>query len=203
MSRRVVVPRVGEGSVSLPESSSTQLFEPPQLAALRIAFGVGGSSGEPPDNDTFRATYTLSMPIFSMGGLDPDGVYEFDAGLLLEGIRRRALRRSWGVRLELELTQAADSVPHADLWVDAPFDDDSGLALTVLGRSARGITLPGGARTVVVATSLVHDSKRIALLGGGYTAQLRDVEPGATERPRVASMVRNVHVDLTRFEFEG
>ncbi|MBK6918442.1 MAG: hypothetical protein IPH07_13680 [Deltaproteobacteria bacterium] len=203
MSRRVVVPRVSEGSVSLPDSPSTHLFEPPQLAALRIAFGVGASSGEPPDADSFRPTYTVSMPIFSMGGLDPDGVYEFDAGLLLDGIRRRALRRSWGVRLEIELSQAADSVPHADLWVDAPFDDDSGLTLTVLGRNARGITLPGGARTVVVATSLVHDSKRIALLGGGYTAQLRDIEPGAAERPRVASMVRNVHVDLTRFEFEG
>ncbi len=203
MSRRVLVPRLAEGSTPLPESGSTHMFDPPQLAALRIVVGVGGPGGEPPDGDSFRPTYIVSVPIFSMGGLDPDGVYEFDAGLLLDGIRKRALRRGWGARLEIELTQAAESVPHADLWVEAPFGDDASVSLSVLGRSARGITLPGGARTVVIATSLVHDSKRIALLSGAYTAQLRDVAPDAAARPKVASLVRNVHVDLTRFEFEG
>ncbi|MFO0636017.1 MAG: hypothetical protein U0168_24530 [Nannocystaceae bacterium] len=94
-------------------------------------------------------------------------------------------------------------MPHADLWVEAPFGDDASVSLSVLGRNACGITLPGGARTVVIATSLVHDSKRIALLSRAYTAQLRDVAPDAAARPKVASLVRNVHVDLTRFEFEG
>jgi hypothetical protein len=204
MPRRVIVPRIDESSAALPESSGTHMFDPPQLAALRIVFGVGPAGGEPPDAESFRPTYTVSMPIFSMGGLDPDGVYEFDAGLLLDGIRRRSLRRAWGARLEIELTQAAESVPHGDLYIDAPFaDEPGGPALTVLGRSGRGITLPGGARTIVVATSLVHDSKRIAALSGVYTAQLRDVEPEAAQRPQVASLVRNVHVDLAHFEFEG
>ncbi len=180
------------------------MFEPPQLAALRIVFGVGAVGGEPPDVESFRPTYTVSMPIFSMGGLDPDGVYEFDAGLLLDGIRRRSLRRAWGVRLEIELTQAADSVTHADLYVDAPFADEPGApSIALLGRGGRGITLPGGARTLVIGSSIVHDSKRAALLSGVYTAQLRDVEPDSDARPGVASLVRNVHVDLTRFEFEG
>jgi hypothetical protein len=203
MSRRVLIPRLAEGATPLPSGSGTTMFEPPQLAALRMVFGVGAGSGEPPDNETFRPTYTVSLPIFSMGGLDPDGVYEFDAGLLLEAIRKRSLRRAWGLRLEIELTQAADSVPHADLYVDAPFADDSGLSVALLGRSGKGITLPGGARTLVIGTSIVHDSKRAALLSGVYTAQLRDLEPEAEGRPAVASLVRNVHVDLTHFEFEG
>jgi len=49
----------------------------------------------------------------------------------------------------------------------------------------------------------VHDSKRAALLSGVYTAQLRDLEPDAEGKPAVVSLVRNVHVDLTHFEFEG
>jgi hypothetical protein len=203
MSRRVLISRLSEGAAPLPTSGATHMFEPPQLAALRMVFGVGAPSGEPPDAETFRPTYTISLPIFSMGGLDPDGVYEFDAGQLLDTIRKRSLRRAWGMRLEIELTQAADSVAHADLYVDAPFADDPGLGIALLGRSGRGITLPGGARTLVIGTSIVHDSKRAALLSGVYTAQLRDVEPEAEARPTVASLVRNVQVDLTHFEFEG
>jgi hypothetical protein len=204
MSRRVLVPRLAEATAPLPSTVGTQMFDPPQLAALRIVFGVGAPSGEPPDAETFRPTYTVSMPIFSIGGLDPDGVYEFDAGLLLDGIRKRSLRRSWGARLEIELTQAADSVPHADLYVDAPFaDEPGGPSIALLGRGGRGITLPGGARTLVIGSSIVHDSKRAALLSGVYTAQLRDLEPDAAGKPAVVSLVRNVHVDLTHFEFEG
>lgn len=204
MSRRVVVPRLAEGAAALPPKDGLQMFEPPQLAALRIVFGVGPATGEAPDNDSFRPTYTLSMPIFSMGGLDPDGVYEFDAGLLLEDIRRRSLRRRWGARLEIEMTQAAESVPHADVYVDAPWADDAeSPGLVVLGRSGRGITLPGGARTIVVATTIALDAKRVAQFSGAYVAQLRDVEPESTTKPKVASLARSVQVDLTRFEFEG
>lgn len=203
MSRRVVIPRLAEGAAALSAKDALQMFEPPQLAALRIVFGVGAANGEPPDGESFRPTYTVSVPIFSMGGLDPDGVYEFDAGLLLEDIRKRSLRRRWGARLEIELTQAAESVPHADVFVDAPFAGDDELGLVVLGRSGRGITLPGGARTIVVATTIAQDAKRTAMFSGIYNVQLRDVEPESTTKPKVASLVRSVHVDLTRFEFEG
>ena len=203
MSRRVVVPRLAEGAAPLPPKDGMQMFEPPQLAALRVVFGVGPATGEPPDNDSFRPTYVLGIPIFSMGGLDPDGVYEFDAGLLLEDIRRRSLHRRWGARLEIELTQAAESVSHADVYVDAPFAGDAeSPGLVLLGRSGRGITLPGGARTIVVATTLAQDAKRVAQFSGVYNVQLRDVEPEAAGKPKVASMVRAVAVDLTRFEFE-
>jgi hypothetical protein len=199
-----VIPRLAEGAAALPSKDGMHMFEPPQLASLRVVFGVGAAVDEPPDGDSFRPTYTLALPIFSMGGLDPDGVYEFDAGLLLEEIRKRSLRRRWGARLEIELTQAADSVPHADVFVDAPFaDEQGGPELTLLGRSGRGITLPGGARTIVLATSVAHDAKRVAQLSGVYTAQLRDVAPEATAKAKVASVARTIHVDLTRFEFEG
>jgi hypothetical protein len=204
VSRRVVIPRLAEGAAALPAKDGMHMFEPPQLAAVRIVFGVGSANGDPPDGESFRPTYTLALPIFSMGGLDPDGVYEFDAGLMLEEIRKRSLRRRWGARLEIELTQAAESVPHADVYVDAPFADEAeSPGLVLLGRSGRGITLPGGARTIVVATSLAHDAKRVAMFSGVYTAQLRDVEPEATAKAKVASMARTVQVDLTRFEFEG
>src|SRR5690606_13128338 len=103
-------------------------------------------------------------PVFSLGGLDPDGVHEFDAASLLDVIRRRSLRRHWGLRLEVELTQSVDTVAAADIYVETPFADGADeLTMKVIGRTGRGTTLPGGGRTVVLATSIVHDSKRARL----------------------------------------
>ena len=77
MARRICVPRLSEGSHAAPasEGSATKMFDPPAFAGLRVVFGVGNPAGDPPDNDTFKPTYVLSVPVFSMGGLDPDGVY--------------------------------------------------------------------------------------------------------------------------------
>lgn len=180
------------------------MCDPPAFAGLRFVFGVGGPDGEPPEHATFKPTYVLGIPVFSMGGLDPDGVYEFDAGMLLDAIRHRALRRQWGVRVEIELTQTAESVALGDVWVHGPAKedgDDSGLF--VLGSTGKGTLLPGGGRTIVVATSPAHDSKRAAALSGIYNVQLRDTDPDGDDKPAVASLVRGIQVDLTRFEFEG
>ncbi len=204
MARRVCVPRSSEGSVASPTGGATKMFDPPIFAGLRLVLGVGSPSGEPPDNDTFKPTYIVGMPVFSMGGLDPDGVYEFDAGMLLDTIRHRALRRRWGVRVEIELTQSADSVAIADLWAEAPFKEEpDGPGLVVLGKTGRGTTLPGGGRTVVIATTLALDSKRASALSGVYNIQLRDTDPATDDKPSVASLVRGIQVDLTHFEFEG
>ena len=73
----------------------------------------------------------------------------------------------------------------------------------MLGKTGRGTTLPGGGRTVVIATTLALDSKRAAALSGVYNIQLRDTDPATDDKPSVASMVRGIQVDLTRFEFEG
>lgn len=202
MGRRLVVPRI-DGS-SAPATGETKLVEAPTVSALRMVYGVGPGSGAAPDNDSFRPTYTVSLPLFSMGGLDPDGVYEFDAGLLLETIVRRSQRRQWGMRLELDLTQQADSVSLADVHVQGPFPDDhEALSLHVLGRTGQGTTLAGGGRTITVATALVHDAKHAAALSGSYEIQLRDKDPSSAEKPNVASNIRSVQVNLTRFEFEG
>jgi hypothetical protein len=204
MARRVCVPRLSEGSAASPGGGATKMFDPPIFSALRLVFGVGSPTGDAPDNDTFKPTYIVGVPVFSMGGLDPDGVYEFDAGFLLDAIRRRALRRRWGVRVEIELTQSAESVGVADLWAEAPFKEEpDGPGLVVLGRTGRGTTLPGGGRTIVVATTLATDSKRAALLSGMYNVQLRDTDPDKDEKPSCASLVRGIQVDLTHFEFEG
>ena len=204
MARRICVPRLSEGSHPAPGSSATKMFDPPIFAGLRLVFGVGSATGDPPDNDSFKPTYVVSVPVFSMGGLDPDGVYEFDAGFLLDAIRRRALRRRWGVRVEIELTQSAESVAIADVWAEGPFKDEPDAhGLVVLGRTGRGTTLPGGGRTIVLATTIAHDSKRATALSGVYNIQLRDTDPDTDDKPNVASMMRSIQVDLTHFEFEG
>jgi hypothetical protein len=203
MARRVIVPRLPEGAVP-PSDGSTRLVDPPALTGLRMVFGVGPSSSVAPTDETFKPTYEVGMPVFSLGGLDPDGVHEFDAAALLDVIRRRSLRRQWGLRLELELMQSADTVAAADIFVQTPFSDEPDQpTMTVIGRTGRGTTLSGGGRTVVLATSIVHDSKRAQLLGGIYSIQLRDTDPDSDDKPNVASVARGVNVDLTRFEFEG
>src|SRR5690606_19899226 len=112
MGRRLVVPRI-EGSAA-PTEGTPKLVDPPTVAAIRMVYGVGQGSAAPPDDDTFKPTYQVSLPLFSMGGLDPDGVYEFDAGLLLDTIRHRSQRRQWGLRLEIEITQTPEAVSTAD-----------------------------------------------------------------------------------------
>ncbi len=169
------------------------MFDPPTVVAIRLAFGVGAVDSAPTPQ-SFKVTYHLAIPVFSLGGLDPDGVYEFDAAALLRTITARALRRRWGVRLELELEQTPQAVSLADVVVGAPFADD--LGLTVLGQSGRGKPLAGGGRSLVIASGLVTDAAAVTALSGTYTMQLFDAaEPRST--------LRELQIDATRFEFEG
>lgn len=203
MARRIVVPRLPEGAVP-PVGDGTRTVDPPAVTALRMVYGVGPANGDAPTPETFKPTYHLGIPIFSMGGLDPDGVYEFDAASLLDVIRGRSLRRHWGMRLELELTQTPDTVAAADIYVETPFDEGPDApTLYVTGRTGRGTTSAGGGRTIVLATTIVHDATRASQLGGRYAIQLCDTDPDGTDTPTVASVARAVNVDLTRFEFEG
>lgn len=201
MSVRIVVPRLLDSTAAADSAAGKQMVDPPSIMAIRLAFGVG-TGDSPPTPSSFKNTYHLSIPVFSLGGLDPDGVYEFDAAALFETITRRSLRRRWGVRLELELQQHANSVSQADMHIEAPYKDDTGLGLSVLGHGGRGTPLPGGGRTVTIATDVVTDIKRIGALSGAYKVHLRD-QATDEDDVRVASMVRKVHIDLTRFEFEG
>lgn len=202
MLRRIVVPRLPESS-SASHVGESALVDPPGVEALRIVFGVGPGGDRAPTSDSFKPTYSVSLPVFSVGGLDPDGVYEFDAAQLMRTIVGRSLRRRWGIRVELELTQKAATVGRADLHVETPFEDDSELELHVQGKTGTGTMLPGGVRSIVLATSVVTDPKLVSKLGGAYSVQLRDTDPQSSDKPSVKSLTRTVNVDLTRFEFEG
>jgi len=193
---RVVVPRLPDSTAAIDPASGPQTVDPPTVVAIRLAFGVGKADSAPTPQ-SFKVTYHLSIPVFSLGGLDPDGIYEFDAAALFETITRRAQRRRWGVRLELELEQSPQAVSLADVYVDAPFGET--LGLSVLGQSGRGKPLPGGGRSVVVASGLVTAAADVESLTGEYTLQLRDTD----ENPTVQSSVRAVRINASRFEFEG
>ena len=200
MASTLVIPRL-EGGTSRSDVASNEgplMVDPPGVTAIRMAFGVGGRPDDAPSTASFRTTYQVSLPVFSIGGLDPDGVYEFDAALLMDTIVRRSLRRRWGMRLELELSQTADTVSKADIYIEAPSEE----AMEILGKTGRGTTMPGGGRTLVIATPPVHDHKRVQSLSGIYSIQLRDTSPDGA-KPHVLSLARGINVDLTRFEFEG
>ena len=160
----------------------------PGVEAIKIAFGVAKTRDGQPSHEDFRTTYQLQIPLFSLGGLDPDGVYEFDAGALLSTLQSRAQRRHWGVRLELTLSQGEADVAAADLTVRAP--DSAPAAPKVVGAPS-GTTTSGGGRRIVVATPVVTDPSKVAsALSGTYVAAVGDAS-------------RNVQVHLGRFEFEG
>lgn len=201
MGRRVVVDRLDEGSVA-PVAGETRQIGAPDLTAIRIVFGVGKRPDTAPDEASFKPVYTVNMPVFSLGGLDPDGIYEFGANRMLESLQDRARRRRWACRLELEVAQPADSVSAADLYAEAPFEDD-GPGFSVGGRNPQGATGAGGGRNVVLKTGLVHDEAGVTALGGTYTLQLRDADPRGDAGASVESPVREVNVRLTNYEFEG
>jgi hypothetical protein len=180
MPHRLVIPSLPGGAESPAKA--------PGVEAITIAFGVAKSREGMPSTDDFRTTYHLQIPRFSLGGLDPDGVYEFDAGALLQTLRSRAQRRHWGVRLELTLTQAAAEVAAGEIFVSSP--ESAAGAMTVVGNPV-GTTTPGGGRSIVVASPVVTEPDAVSQLSGAYSATVGDAEPC------------RVQVHLGRFEFEG
>jgi hypothetical protein len=186
MVARLVVPRLSLGS-----STSAPGREPPSITALRVVFGVGPSADAMPTAGDLRPTYTIEMPIFSVGGLDPDGEHELDAASILALVAQRARRRRWGVRLELDVTQPASSVNGADLVLES---EASVGAWAVLGHPT-GTTTPGGGRLVRVGTAVATDEAAVRGLSGRYRARL------VGDAGEIAE--RSLSVQLGRFEFEG
>jgi hypothetical protein len=198
------IPRVDEGAPP-PATGGTRTADAPSVAAIRMVFGVGAGPDKPAADVDFKPVYSVSLPVFSLGGLDPDGVHEFDAVRMLETLQARSTRRRWAMRLELEIVQTADTVAAADIHVTTPYaaGEGEGPALMVHGRSQRGVTTPGGGRSLTLVSSLVHEPAAIAALAGSFAFALRDVDPGAEGVPSVESPARALHVALDRFEFEG
>lgn len=198
MPRRLVIVRLSEGSV-LADQGEAIAVDPPALAAIRLVFGVGSDVEREPSADEFIPVYTVGIPVVSQGGLDPDGIYEFDAGAQLELLRSRATRRCWAVRLELEFLQSAEAIATADLWFDVDWPSE-GPELILL-EPERGTTMPGGGRSITIASTPVTDIAAARALGGRFTARLRDADPRSTTA-RVESPLCVVDLLTSHYEFE-
>ena len=195
---RVVIERLSEGSMPPAEPAPVRV-DPPGLEALRVVFGVGAGATTPPDASTFHPVYTVAMPVFSLGGLDADGVYECDAGAILSLLQERSKRRRWAARLELDVLQPAASVAAAELYVTGP---EGGAELGTVGSGA-GAIVAGGGRRVTIATALVHDPGAVASLSGCYELLISDSDPTQGAAGAYRSAPRPIRVELGQFEFEG
>jgi len=190
---RLVVRRLPEGSV---EPAGHRRVDPPTLAGVRLVFGVGSGPEDQPTSADFHPVYTISMPVFSVGGLDPDGIYEFDAGAQLELLQARATRRCWAVRLELELIQTRETINAAELWFDAPWESPVQLG------PERGQPRAGGGRSLVFASPPVASVEAARSLGGRFVAQIRDADPHGGGPATIESPTLEIDLDLRCYEFE-
>jgi hypothetical protein len=196
---RLVIQRLPEGSVRAFDGETWRV-DPPSLADVRLVFGVASAPELEPTPVDFHPVYTISMPVVSAGGLDPDGVYEFDAGAQLELLQSRATARRWAVRLELEFVQPSESLNAAELWVETPWT--SGTPRPQLLGPERGTPLSGGGRSLTIASTPVGSVEAARALGGRFTVQLRDADPLLAGAVTVESPSVEVHVDLRCYEFE-
>ena len=185
---RLTFPRIDVGSAAKTDGGVEAAA--PVVQAIRIAFGVGTGRDAPPSADAFRPSYVLNIPLFSFGGLDPDGVYEFDGAGLLATLQSKATKRHWGARLEVELEQAAAAVGRVDIVVEGP---DGAPAPVAIG-SPEGETLPGGGRRLVFGSTVITDPAGLSKVQGEYRVRQLDGDP--------AGDARIVRVGLDRFEFQ-
>ncbi len=158
---------------------------PPSVETIAIVFGVADGPDAVPSADSFFEVYRITLPVFALVALDPDGVHEFDATGLFESLAGRATRRRWGVRVELCAIQPAASAGRDALWIEAP---ESAGPLAAL--DAPGTVLPGGNRRVTVASKVATTVDAVAALAGTYRL-------GAGERAG-----RPVTLALDRYEFQ-
>ncbi len=200
MAKRLIIDRL-DGASSTPAADDGR-FDPPTLSAIRLVFGVGRRPGQAPSAADFSPVYTVEIPVFSLTGLDSDGIYEFDAARTLEDLQGRAQRRSWALRLELTFVQEASSVHRGDLYIETPYAE-AGPSCEVAGVDKRGTTTLGGARELVLASSLAHDADQVAALGGKFVACIAAADPRETPDDPSASLPREVELNLTRYEFQG
>lgn len=151
----------------------------PALVGLRCVFGVGD-----PDGDAaFVPVYAVALPVASPGALDEDGAREFAAGDLLADLQRRATRRAWALRVELDVEQAAGDVRGHDVYAQGP----AGAELQLLGEA----DLPGGGRRLTLGTGLARTPEAAVRLAGRYVVQVS------------AERATSFELGLTEYEFEG
>lgn len=152
----------------------------PALVGLRCVLGVGDPDGEPP----FVPVYQVALPVAQPGALDDDDVHEFAAADLLADVQRRATRRAWALRVEVDVEQTADAVG-CELYAGGPED----VALVLL----REAGLPGGGRRLTLGTGLAHTPEAVVRLAGAYV-----LRHGADD----AAPAAGFKLGLTEYEFE-
>ena len=201
---RCTIPRLTLGTQSSAAAKkNTAPPDAPSLMAIRLVFGVGTSPQTPPNADTFKPVYTLSIPVFSLGGLDSDGVYEFDAPALLEQLQRRSQRRRWAMRLELEFAQNTQALLDTDVYVETPFANEA-LDFSLCDPQQQGTMITGGGRCLLFASSLLHEGAHVSALNGLYSIQLSENDPREQQASSCRqSPRREIKLDLSQYEFEG
>lgn len=159
----------------------------PGLVALRCVYGVGDPHGA----DVFCPVYAVALPVAQPGALDDDDAHEFAAADLLADLQRRATRRGWSMRVELEIEQTAADAARCDLYVQGPEE----VSLHVLAESPA----PGGGRRVTLGTDLAPTADAVVRLAGPYVVQHAAAPPTAL----VPALACFVELGLTEYEFEA
>lgn len=154
----------------------------PALVGLRCVLGVGDPEGEA----TFVPVYAVALPVAQPGALDDDEIFEFAAADLLADVQRRAGRRAWALRVEVDVEQTAADAAGCELYAGGPAE----VALSLL----READAPGGGRRLTLGTGLAHAPEAVVRLAGRY-----GVRHGADE---VDGAMCSFELGLTEYEFE-
>jgi hypothetical protein len=174
MRLRLVAPRRDDGArVDMTTCTA------PALVGLRCVLGVGDPDGEP----SFVPVYQVALPVAQPGALDDDDVHEFAAADLLADVQRRAVRRAWALRVEVDVEQTAGDVG-CEVYASGPDE----VVLNLLREAA----LPGGGRRLTLGTGLAHTPEAAVRLAGAYVVQ-HGAEAGASV---------GFKLGLTEYEFE-
>lgn len=173
---RLVAPRRDDG-VTPDLSSGTH--SAPALVGLRCVFGVGDPDGAA----AFCPVYAVALPVAQPGALDEDGAHEFAAADLLADLQRRATRRAWAVRVEVDVEQTAVDAASSDLHAEGPGE----ATLQLLAEAP----VPGGGRRLTLGTGLAHSPEAAVRLAGPYVVQ------------HAADRACFFELGLTEYEFEG
>lgn len=182
MRLRLVAPRRDDGVRQDMSSCSA-----PGLVGLRCVYGVGDPDGEA----AFVPVYAVALPVARPGALDDDDAHEFAAADLLADLQRRATRRAWALRVEVDVEQAAADAVGCDLYAQGPEE----VQLQLVHASAA----PGGGRRLTLGTGLAHTPAAAVRLAGPYVVQHASGPPAAIE-PALACFFK---LGLTEYEFEA
>lgn len=184
MRLRLVASRRVEPALS--DMSSSAAPSPPALVALRCVYAVADALAL----DALLPVYAVSLPVTLPDARDDDDVHEFAAADLLADLQRRATRRAWAMRVEVDVDQTAADAAGCDLYAQGPGD-----GLHLLAEAL----VPGGGRRLTLGTAFARAPEAAVLLAGAYVLQHGSAAPTAID-PALAAFFK---LGLTEYEFEA